>query len=169
VCAGVPLATMPAGLSFGEAAAVCDGGILALTCLRWARLESGQDILVYGAWGAIGTAAVQLAKHIGAHVTAVCDTRKVATVRGLGADRVVDYMREDFTATRRPLRRRLRCRRQDVVPALPAPRPARRALRRDRPGLPMAERPAGAADVAARTQTRARPDPEVSARRRSSS
>jgi NADPH:quinone reductase-like Zn-dependent oxidoreductase len=99
VRAGAPLATMPAGLSFGEAAAVCDGGILALTCLRWARLESGQDILVHGASGAIGTAAVQLAKHIGAHVTAVCDTRNVATVRALGADPVVDYMREDFTAT----------------------------------------------------------------------
>jgi NADPH:quinone reductase-like Zn-dependent oxidoreductase len=97
--AGAPLATMPAGVSFEEAAAVCDGGILALTCLRWARLQSGQDIMVYGASGAIGTAAVQLAKHFGAHVTAVCNTPNVATVGALGADRVVDYTREEFTAT----------------------------------------------------------------------
>jgi NADPH:quinone reductase-like Zn-dependent oxidoreductase len=90
---------MPAGWGFEEAAAVCDGGILALSCLRAARLERGQRILVYGASGSIGTAAVQLAKHFGAHVTAVCNTKNVETVRGLGADEVLDYTREDFTAT----------------------------------------------------------------------
>lgn len=93
-----PLAKLPNGISFDEGAAVCDGVILALTCLRWARLTAGQRILVHGASGSIGTAAVQLAKHIGADVTAVCDSRAVETVRSLGADRVIDYTRQDFTA-----------------------------------------------------------------------
>jgi NADPH:quinone reductase-like Zn-dependent oxidoreductase len=93
-----PIATMPAGMGFEEAAAVCDGFILALTCLRWARLERGQRILIHGASGSIGTAAVQLANHMGADVTAVCDTKGVEIVGSLGADRVIDYTREDFTA-----------------------------------------------------------------------
>jgi NADPH:quinone reductase-like Zn-dependent oxidoreductase len=93
-----PIATMPAGLGFEEAAAVCDGFILALTCLRWARLGRGQRILIHGASGSIGTAAVQLAKHMGADVTAVCGTDGVDVVGSLGADRVIDYTREDFTA-----------------------------------------------------------------------
>jgi NADPH:quinone reductase-like Zn-dependent oxidoreductase len=93
-----PLANLPAGMTFEEGAAVCDGVILALTCLRWADLESGQRILIYGASGSIGTAAVQLAKYFGADVTAVCNTRNVDTVRSLGADAVVDYTQEDFTA-----------------------------------------------------------------------
>jgi NADPH:quinone reductase-like Zn-dependent oxidoreductase len=92
-----PLATMPAGTAFEEAAPVCDGVILALTCLRKAGLGTGQRILVYGASGSIGTAAVQLAKVMDAHVTAVCDTRNVETVRELGADEVIDYTRQDFT------------------------------------------------------------------------
>jgi len=93
-----PIATMPAGAGFDEAAAVCDGAILALSCLRSAGLRSGQRILVYGASGSIGTAAVQLTRHFGAEVTAVCNTSNVETVRALGADRVIDYTREDFTA-----------------------------------------------------------------------
>lgn len=99
---GAPLAVKPAGLAFAEAAAVCDGAILALTCLRRPRLEAGQRILVYGASGAIGTAGVQLAKHLGADVTAVCSTPNVEVVRSLGADRVIDYTKEDFTATDEP-------------------------------------------------------------------
>jgi NADPH:quinone reductase-like Zn-dependent oxidoreductase len=91
------LAHKPAGTTFEEAAAVCDGGIIALTCLRAAELRAGQRILVYGASGSIGTAAVQLAKHFGAHVTAVCDTKNVEVVRSLGADHVIDYLMEDFT------------------------------------------------------------------------
>ena len=92
-----PLAMKPAGMSFDEAAAVCDGVILALTCLRPAHLGPGRRILIYGASGSIGTAAVQLAKHFGAHVTAVCNTPNVETVRSLGADEVIDYTRQDFT------------------------------------------------------------------------
>jgi NADPH:quinone reductase-like Zn-dependent oxidoreductase len=83
-------------VTFDEAAPVSDGAILALTCLRWTHLQPGQRILIYGASGSIGTAAVQLAKHLGAHVTAVCGTAGVETVRSLGADDVLDYTREDF-------------------------------------------------------------------------
>ncbi len=91
------IAHQPAGMSFEEAAAVCDGGLNALWCLRQADLRKGQRILVYGASGAIGTAGVQLAKHFGADVTAVCNTKNLELVRSLGADRVVDYTLEDFT------------------------------------------------------------------------
>jgi len=93
-----PLATMPADSTFEEAAAVCDGAIIAMSCLRRAGLERGRRILVYGASGSIGTAAVQLAKDLGAHVTAVCTTEAVATLRALGADAVVDYTQRNFTA-----------------------------------------------------------------------
>ncbi len=89
--------TCPTGLTFEEAAAVCDGAIIALACLRKAGSLEGRGILIYGASGAIGTAAVQLAKHFGAHVTAVCNTKNVELVRSLGADEVVDYPQEDFT------------------------------------------------------------------------
>jgi NADPH:quinone reductase-like Zn-dependent oxidoreductase len=65
--------------------------------IRKAKLQRGQDVLVNGATGAIGSAAVQLLKHLGAEVTAVCDTKHVELVRGLGADRVIDYTAEDFT------------------------------------------------------------------------
>ena len=92
-----PLAHMPAGMTFEEAAAVSDGAILALGCLRRADLRKGRRILVYGASGSIGTAAVQLARHFEAHVTAVCNTKNVELVRSLGADEVVDYLQEDFT------------------------------------------------------------------------
>ncbi len=91
------LAHKPAGMTFEEAAAVCDGAIIALACLRKGDLRHGRSILIYGASGAIGTAAVQLAKHFGAHVTAVCNTKNLELMRSLGADEVVDYLREDFT------------------------------------------------------------------------
>jgi NADPH:quinone reductase-like Zn-dependent oxidoreductase len=84
-------------MSFEEAAGVCDGAIIALACLRKGKLRTGQSILVYGASGSIGTAAVQLAKYFEADVTAVCDTKNVELVRSLGADAVVDYLQEDFT------------------------------------------------------------------------
>jgi len=80
-----------------EAAAVCDGAIIALACLGKADLRKGRSILIYGASGSIGTAGVQLAKHFGADVTAVCNAKNVELVRSLGADRVIDYTEEDFT------------------------------------------------------------------------
>jgi len=95
------LAHKPAGMSFEEAAAVCDGAMQALDALRKADVQDGQRIVIYGASGSLGTAAVQLAKSIGAHVTAVCSTTNVELVRSLGADEVVDYLREDFTANGR--------------------------------------------------------------------
>jgi NADPH:quinone reductase-like Zn-dependent oxidoreductase len=91
------LAKKPASISFEEAAAVCDGGVIALACLKKAHPLEGRSIVIYGASGAIGTAAVQLAKHAGADVTAVCNTKNLELVRSLGADRVIDYTREDFT------------------------------------------------------------------------
>ena len=95
------VAHMPAGLTFEEAAAIPDGALGALTCLRRGGLRAGQKILVYGASGSIGTAGVQLAKHFGADVTAVCNTANVELVRSLGADRVLDYTRgEDFRKER---------------------------------------------------------------------
>ena len=94
-----PLAHMPDGASFEEAAAVCDGATLALWVLRRTCLHEGQEILVYGASGSIGTAAVQLAKYFGADVTAVCNTKNVELVRSLGARTVIDYTKDDFTKT----------------------------------------------------------------------
>src|SRR5207244_269569 len=81
----------------GVAAAVWDGVILGLMGLRAAGLRKGQKIVIYGASGSIGTAGVQLAKHFGADVTAVCNTKNLELVRSLGADRVIDYTQEDFT------------------------------------------------------------------------
>ncbi len=91
------LAHMPAGMTFEEAAAVCDGAILALMGMRPADIRKGQAILVYGASGSIGTAAVQLARYFGADVTAVCGAKNVGLVTSLGADRAIDYKQEDFT------------------------------------------------------------------------
>jgi NADPH:quinone reductase-like Zn-dependent oxidoreductase len=91
------LAPKPAGMTFEEAAAVCDGAILALMCLRPAKVQEGTRILIYGASGSIGTAGVQLSKSFGADVTAVCNTKNLELVSSLGADRVIDYTREDFT------------------------------------------------------------------------
>jgi len=92
-----PLAHMPAGMTFDEAASVYDGASEALACLRKAGHLKGRSMVIYGASGSIGTAAVQLAKHFGAHVTAVCNTKTVELMRSLGADEVVDYTQGDFT------------------------------------------------------------------------
>ncbi len=91
------LAHKPASMTFEEASAVCDGAITALAGLRKADLRKGQRILVYGASGSIGTAAVQFATYFGADVTAVCNTKNLELVRSLGADRMIDYTQEDFT------------------------------------------------------------------------
>lgn len=87
----------PARLSFEQAAAMCFGGAVALDflCDR-ARLQPGERVLVIGASGALGSAAVQIAKHIGTHVTAVCSAANTDLVHALGADRVIDYAREDY-------------------------------------------------------------------------
>jgi NADPH:quinone reductase-like Zn-dependent oxidoreductase len=92
-----PLAIKPAGVTFEEAASVFDGASLALACLRKADPLDGRNVVIYGASGSVGTAAVQLAKHFGAQVTAVCSNKNVELVRSLGADEVVDYTWEDFT------------------------------------------------------------------------
>src|SRR4051794_27359819 len=92
-----PLATMPSNLTYEQIAASTEGSHYALSLIRAAQISSGQDVLVNGATGAIGSAAVQLLNSLGANVTAVCDTRNLKLVRGLGADRVIDYTAEDFT------------------------------------------------------------------------
>jgi NADPH:quinone reductase-like Zn-dependent oxidoreductase len=90
------LAHKPAGLSFEQAAVVPISGGTAIQGLRAGRIEAGQKVLIIGASGGVGTYAVQLAKALGAEVTGVCSTAKVDLVRSIGADLVIDYMREDF-------------------------------------------------------------------------
>ena len=156
VCAPqtVPIASMPAGMSFEEAAAVCDGACTALSCLRGAGTLTGRSIVVYGASGSIGTAAVQWARYFGAHVTAVCSTKNLDLVRSLGADEVVDYTREDFTKNGRHLRRHLRRRRQALVQTLPPLPEAGRDLHRDGSRLHVARPGARSPDEVGRRQTR---------------
>lgn len=92
------LAARPADLDDEEAAALPYGGLLAFHFLRRARVRAGQRVLVFGASGAVGTSAVQLARHLGAEVTGVCGGSNVELVASLGAGRVIDYKVEDFTA-----------------------------------------------------------------------
>jgi NADPH:quinone reductase-like Zn-dependent oxidoreductase len=91
------VAPKPVGVSHEEAAALPVGGLTALHFLRRAGLRSGQNILIVGGSGSVGTFAVQFAKHFGADVTAVCSTANVDLLKDLGADRVIDYTDEDFT------------------------------------------------------------------------
>jgi NADPH:quinone reductase-like Zn-dependent oxidoreductase len=92
------LALKPSNISHQEAAPVCDGALTSINFLKnIAKIQPGQRILINGASGSLGTAAVQLAKHYGAHVTGVCSTANIELVKSLGADEVIDYKKEDFT------------------------------------------------------------------------
>lgn len=90
---------LPNNLNFDEAAPITEGAHYALNTIKASKVTAGQNVMVYGATGAIGSSAVQLLKHFGVNVTAVCNTKNIDLVKSLGADVVVDYQTQDFTKT----------------------------------------------------------------------
>ena len=100
IAASTPLAMIPEGMEYTEAAALTEGSHYALSNIRAAKVKQGDTVLVYGATGAIGSAAVQLLKYFGAYVVAVSNTKNVRLVKSLGADEVIDYQTERFTDTK---------------------------------------------------------------------
>jgi NADPH:quinone reductase-like Zn-dependent oxidoreductase len=99
ISADASIAHIPKGLAYTEAAALAEGGHYALCDIRAAGVVEGQYVMVYGATGAIGSAAVQLLKYFGAYVVAVCSTKHINLVKSLGADEVIDYTKEDISKT----------------------------------------------------------------------
>lgn len=91
------ITTLPNDVTFEQAAPITEGAHYALCDIRAAKIISGHNVMIYGASGAIGSAAVQLVKYFGAKVTAVCNTQNVEVVKSLGADQVIDYITQDFT------------------------------------------------------------------------
>ena len=91
------ITTIPSDVTFEQAAPITEGAHYALCDIRAAKIKSGHNVMIYGASGAIGSAAVQLVKYFGAKVTAVCNTQNVEVVKSLGADQVIDYITQDFT------------------------------------------------------------------------
>ncbi len=91
------IAKRPAHLTHEEAASIAYGALMALPMINGAKLQAGHKVLILGASGGIGSAAVQIARHLGAHVTGVCGTERMDYVKNLGADEVIDYTREDFS------------------------------------------------------------------------